>query len=149
MSIGKNLLYYGKGSHYYVHTVIRMKSSRAYQIRAERNPRPIGKLRNIHDIRHNPGVQSEFAKYLYQISGRHHQPVRLAKKWPCRAESAQVIPGLPAVIMNQHLLLSQSSDQPRWHGRDEERPIRGREDVDDVHIFHPSPQVANIHHFSH
>ena len=65
---------------------------------------PIGELRYIDDIRHHLGTQSEFAKHVNQIPGRHHQPVRSAQQRPCGTETAKVIPGLPAVIMNQDFL---------------------------------------------
>ena len=103
-------------------------------MRTKRRANPEAKLRQVYDVGYNFRLQAKLTKDIDQVRRRHDQHVHSAEQWPGATESAQVIAGFPAVIVQQHFLPSQPCHQPGGNWCNQKRPIGCGKNVRDISL---------------
>ena len=134
----------GEGLQRVLHLVVELQVPRRHEPRQERVALGIGEARDVHHVPHHPRAMAMAREDIAQVHRGDddlvdHPEPRVHEQAPAR----QVVARLAAVVVEDHALPVEAPGHDGRQRGEEERPVRGAEDVD--HVGPPeAPEARQI-----
>ena len=126
------------------HVVARLEVARRQEARPERYAIPVAKGPRVHHVRNHPRDVAAAGEDAAEIPRRNDDRVgHLQKRMDEAAPAREMVVGLAAVVVEDHALAEPPRRQDRRHRAEQERPVRGGEDVHDVALGE-APQARSV-----